>query len=149
MIPRERVVTLKPYSARKRKRWERSYKKRFRADTASESFQYKQRNADTINPRPLARDIKQAVDDDTPLMILNEIEASVFMMVLCAGNPISRDAPLESQYLAAFQRIHDFHAERILLTPEELSRFSALVKARRTVKEAVADYKLWRKGCAA
>ena len=142
----ERIAELKPHAATERRKFERGFNARMRKDAAAATFKYRPGNRDTRSPRKVVRDIKAAVEDDTPLLIFHEIEGAVFALVLCAGNCISVDAPLESQYLAAFQRIADFHSERLLDTPEELLRFNALVSADNAVRDAVDAYNLWRKG---
>lgn len=104
---------------------------------------------DTRNPAPTARLIRQAAAADTPLLIWNDLESAVRMMALCAGNSISLDAPLDAQYLAAFQRIADFHGERLLGTPEETARATALIFADRTVCALLEAFVAWREGRAA
>lgn len=145
-ITPERIATLKPESAAKRRKFEKSYLASFSADASKTGYKYRPGSKDTASPNKTARAIKQAVEDDTPSLLLHPIKDSVYMMALCAGNPISMSAPLEAQYLAAFQRIDDLHRERLLYAPEELMRFSALVAAAHVVEKAVADYYLWKKG---
>ena len=92
------------------------------------------------DPRPNAERIKRVMEqperDGTGLM-RRDLEASVYMMVLCAGNPISLHAPLETQFLSAHQRISDYYARRIMLSPEEVERVSVLCHAAIIVEEAL------------
>jgi hypothetical protein len=127
-------------------RQKREYYARFRKDTARATFTYARRDEGTVNPKPVAAAIKKAVNSDTPDPIMEEIRAGVYIMALCAGNLVSVDAPLEAQYLAAFQRLADFHGELILLTPEECVRFTTLVRADWIIKDAIAAFKAWQKG---
>lgn len=67
-------------------------------------------------------------------------------MQLCAGNLFSLEVPLEVQYLAACQRNSDFHAERVLDTPEEVARIAALCRASMIVSDALDAFDEWQKG---
>jgi hypothetical protein len=145
MTERNKIVELKPHPASKREAFMRRFNSSSRKEAAARSFKYRP-DSGTCSPRKTARDIKAAVEDDTPLSIFDEIESAVFMMALCAGNLISLDAPLDTQFLAAHQRLADFYAGRTLLTPEETARQFAMIAAARAVSAAVADYNLWRKG---
>jgi hypothetical protein len=88
--------------------------------------------------------IKAACAGDTPNTLMLDLERSVHMLALCAGNFPSVDAPLVAQYLAAHQRINDFHAGLLLDTPEELLRVGALIRAGLVVRDACAAVEAWR-----
>jgi hypothetical protein len=98
------------------------------------------RASGALDGRPNAERIKRVMEqpetDDT-LSPRRVLENRVYMMVLCAGNPISLYAPLETQFLSAHQRISDYHAGRTMLSPEEVERVLALCHAAIIVEEAL------------
>ncbi|MDQ3256812.1 MAG: hypothetical protein M3R15_23455 [Acidobacteriota bacterium] len=93
-----------------------------------------------IDARPNAERIKRVMElpeTDGTLSPRCALEYRVSMMVLCAGNPISLHAPLETQFLSAHQRISDYHAGRIMLSPEEVERVLVLCHAAMIVVDAL------------
>lgn len=141
----QRVTKLPPFSARERKDFQRGFNLARRRDASKATFKYRVTNKDVINPRAEARLIRRAVASDTPTYIFSDIEAGVHAMALCAGNIVSLDAPLDAQFLAAFQRIHDYHAGRLLNTPEELARCTALIFSHNALRQAVKAFEVWEK----
>lgn len=138
-------TTLPPQPARERKAFQLSFNTRLRQDAERATFIFKGPK-DSRNHNATARLIKQAVDADTPTQIFSEIECGITLMVLCAGNLISLDAPLDAQYLAACQRDADYHSERLLHIPEEVLRSLAHARANIIVEDAVDAFKAWQKG---
>lgn len=136
---------LKAFPLRKRLAYERSTTARRQKEERAATFDYQHREKETRDPRPRAREIKKAMAENTPLMIVNEIEAGVHLMVFCAGNILSLDVPLETQYLAAHQRINDHHAGLLLRTREETLRLFALCRASIIVDDALAAYRKWKR----
>jgi hypothetical protein len=136
---------MKPHSKRQRVSFHQSFYTRLRQDAASAVFPYKG-HGDARDPRGDAKRIRKALDADAPLEVVRDIETGIHLMALCAGNPFSLEASLESQYLAAYQRNADYHGGLLLQTPEELKRISALCRANRIVQDALDLFDAWRKG---
>jgi hypothetical protein len=137
----------KPAALNKSLKFMRDRTAGMRKEALTVRFKYRPHCPDTFNPRPTARRIKRAIEaQDTPHRQWLEIHDRVHIMVLCAGNMLSCDAPLESQYLAAFQRIADRHADQTLHTPEEADRSSALICASLLVIEALDELDAAMKG---
>jgi hypothetical protein len=125
----------------------RGMRAKMREDAATGSFKYHPRDPDTRNPRPTARRIKRAIESpETPHDNWLKIRDRVFITVLCAGNMLSCDAPLEAQYLAACQRLTDSNAGQMLHTPEEFDRHMALIHASNLVQDALDELDAIRKG---
>jgi hypothetical protein len=141
--------TLPPFPASERRAFHQDFTTRQRRDATRAKFKYTPDSPDTLSPHPIARRIRKALRADMPSAIVDDLEDAVYTMVLCAGNPISLDAPLAAQFLAAFQRISDFHGERVLLTPEELARFSVLIHAKEVIVSVLDWFDAWQKGGAA
>lgn len=84
------------------------------------------RRRDDLDGRKVAARIEQAMarrfSEGRLWQLQSELEYTVYAAALCAGNQLSLKAPLELLCLAAFQRVHDWHAGRILTTPEECVR---------------------------
>jgi hypothetical protein len=138
------IQSLPPSSSAERQAFLNSFHTRLRQDAASTAFKFKRRG-DVSDPRHTARGIKEAIEGNAPHQIIHEIESGVHLMALAAGNFISLDAPLEAQYLAAFQRISDYHGGRLLETPEEVVRSLALCRASNIVGDAVEAFRVWKK----
>ena len=98
------------------------------------------RAKDARDARQDARRIKLAMEQLKPKeysRLHSDLERSVYMMVLCAGNQISLRAPLDIQFLYACQRISDYHDGRVMTSPEEVERMLTLCHARLCVVDVL------------
>jgi hypothetical protein len=73
----------------------------------------------------------------SPGWLNGQLQTRIRVMMICAGHLPSQDAPWDTQFQIAIQRVHDYEAHRVLNSLDEWLRVSAITEAAEWVCEAL------------
>ena len=105
---------------------------------AEERFTFKPEIAAPLNAKRLTNDQKRIQQyqesDNQNFMFTGELVSAIRAMAMCAGNTSDDSAPWDMQFMAAMQRVSDYHLGRSLPTESEWQRVCTIDRLWDTVK---------------
>lgn len=77
--------------------------------------------------------------DDISFLPMSDLHRGIRMMMLCAGHIPSEEAPLDTQFQYAMQRVHDWHHGRTMTSNEEWARVGAVEHAAKCIRRTLDE----------
>lgn len=140
--PTKRELEISRYLKKRRYAREREEMDKSFPFTPQESNEEQWRNVAVARD---AKRIRTALELDEPVFPLHcDLVRTITAMMLCAGHQVS-DAPLDTQYLCAIQRIYDWDLGRVIPSDEEWMRISVLDFLREQVSRTLDAVDEFRK----